>query len=100
MMTTNIKTARNDMKTLIKDAQDLFREATTATGGKADELRARGLVLLDTAMEKAHDLQTVALEKGKIAAHTTDEFVHEQPWKAVAISAGVGLLVGLLIARR
>ena len=37
---------------------------------------------------------------GKEAAQTTDEFVHEHPWKAVGIAAGVGLIVGLLIGRR
>jgi ElaB/YqjD/DUF883 family membrane-anchored ribosome-binding protein len=88
------------MKTLVKDAQELFREATLATGEKAEELRAKGLVLLDTAMEKAQVVQAVALEKGKAAAHSTDEFVHEHPWKAVGIAAGAGLVIGLLISRR
>ncbi|HYD94763.1 MAG TPA: DUF883 family protein [Noviherbaspirillum sp.] len=100
MLTSNIKTVRNDMKTLVKDAQDLLREASLATGEKADELRARGLALLDTAMERAQEVQAVALEKGKAAAQSTDEFVHEHPWKAVGIAAGVGLVVGMLISRR
>ena len=100
MLTNNIKTVRNDMKTLVKDAQELFREATLATGEKADELRNKGLVMLDAAMEKAQQVQAVAMEKGKEAAQTTDEFVHEHPWKAVGIAAGVGLVVGLLIGRR
>lgn len=100
MLTSNIKTVRNDMKTLVKDAQDLFREASLVTGEKAEELRARGLALLDTAMEKAQEIQTVAVEKGKVAAQSTDEFVHEHPWKAVGIAAGIGLLVGLLISRK
>jgi ElaB/YqjD/DUF883 family membrane-anchored ribosome-binding protein len=56
--------------------------------------------MLDAAMEKAQHLQAVAVEKGKVAAQTTDEFVHEQPWKAVGIAAGIGLVVGLLIGRR
>jgi ElaB/YqjD/DUF883 family membrane-anchored ribosome-binding protein len=100
MLTNNIKTVRNDMKTLVRDAQELFREATLATGEKAEELRSKGLVMLDAAMEKAQQIQSVAVEKGKEAAHTTDEFVHEHPWKAVGIAAGVGLIVGLLIGRR
>lgn len=100
MVTSNIKTVRNDMKTLVKDAQELFHEAALASGGKAEELRAKGLELLDVAMEKAQELQAVAVEKGKVAAHSTDEFVHEHPWKAVGIAAGVGLLVGLLISRK
>lgn len=100
MLANNIKTVRNDMKTLVKDAQDLLREASLSSGEKADELRAKGLALLDTAMEKAHEVQAIAIEKGKAAAHTTDEFVHEHPWKAVGIAAGIGLVVGMLISRR
>jgi len=100
MLTNNIKTVRNDMKTLVKDAQELFREATLATGEKADELRNRGLLMLEAAMDKAQQIQALALEKGKEAAQTTDEFVHEHPWKAVGIAAGIGLLVGMLISRR
>jgi len=100
MVTNNIKTVRNDMKTLVKDAQDLLREASLASGDRADELRARGLAMLETAMDKAHELQALAVEKGKAAAHTTDEFVHEHPWKAVGIAAGIGLVLGMLISRR
>ena len=100
MLANNIKTVRNDMKTLVKDAQDLLREASLASGDKAEELRARGLAMLDTAMEKAHEVQVIAVEKGKAAAHSTDEFVHEHPWKAVGIAAGIGLVVGMLISRR
>lgn len=100
MLNPNVKTARNDMKTLVKDAQELFLEAAAATGAQADELRNKGLLMLETAMERAHEIQAVAVEKGKKAAQTTDEFVHEHPWKAIAVSAGVGLLVGLLISRK
>lgn len=100
MLTSNIKTVRNDMKTLMRDAQDLFREASQATGEKAEELRSKGLVMLDAATEMAQELQAVALEKGKEAAQATDEFVQEHPWQAVAISAGLGLLIGLLISRK
>lgn len=100
MLTSNIKTTRTDMKTLIEEAQELFREATQVTGAKADELRSKGLSLLETATQKAQEFQEVALEKGKEAAQATDEFVHEHPWKAVGIAAGIGLVVGLLIARR
>ncbi|MFC7515497.1 YqjD family protein [Herbaspirillum sp. GCM10030257] len=100
MLNSNIKTVRNDMRTLIKEAQDLFREATQSTGGKADELRAKGLSLLDTAMDRAQEVQSMAVEKSKVAAQSTDEFVQTNPWKAVGIAAGAGLVVGLLLSRR
>ena len=88
------------MKTLVKDAQKLFHEATSATGDRADDLRHRGLEMLDTALAKAHEVQAAALETGKEIAEKTDDYVHENPWRAVAISAGVGVLVGLLISRK
>ncbi len=100
MHESNLKTVRTDMKSLIKDAQDLFREATSATGIKAEDLRNRGLDLLDTAMVKAQEVQTAALETGKEIAGTADDYVQENPWRAVAIAAGVGLLAGMLIARK
>lgn len=100
MLESNIKTARSDMKTLVRDAQDLFREATSSTGVKAEELREKGLMLLDAAMEKAQEVQAAALETGKEVAQTADEYVHQNPWNAVAISSAVGLLVGMLLARK
>jgi ElaB/YqjD/DUF883 family membrane-anchored ribosome-binding protein len=100
MVEPSVKTVRNDMRTLMRDAQDLFQEATSVTGEKADELRANGMKLLEAALAKAQDVQSVALETGKEAAASTDEFVKEHPWKAVVISAGVGLLLGMLIGRK
>jgi ElaB/YqjD/DUF883 family membrane-anchored ribosome-binding protein len=100
MLESNLKTVRTDMKTLIQDAQELFREATSSTGLKAEELRSKGLTLLDTAMAKAQDVQAAALETSKELAGEADDYVRENPWRAVAISAGVGLLVGLLISRK
>lgn len=100
MLESNLKTARTDMKSLIRDAQDLFREATTSTGVKAEELRDRGLSLLDAAIDKAQDMQAAVVETGREVAGSADDYVRENPWTAVAVSAGVGLLVGLLIARK
>jgi ElaB/YqjD/DUF883 family membrane-anchored ribosome-binding protein len=100
MKANTLKTTRTDIRTLVKDAQELFREATTVTGEKADELRNRGLQLLDSAMGKAQEVQAAAVETGKELAGKTDDYVHENPWRAVAISAGVGLLLGLLISRK
>nr|WP_245549139.1 DUF883 domain-containing protein [Noviherbaspirillum massiliense] len=88
------------MRTLLRDAQDLFREATSSTGMKAGELRERSLVLLDTATQRAQEMQAIAVEKGREVAQNTDQYVRQNPWKAVAISTGLGLCVGLLAARR
>lgn len=100
MLESNIKTVRSDMRTLVEDAQELFREATSSSGVKAEELRAKGLELLDSAMDKAQDLQSMALDASKEFAESADSYVHQNPWTTIAVSAGVGLLLGILIARK
>ncbi|PFH09607.1 ElaB/YqjD/DUF883 family membrane-anchored ribosome-binding protein [Collimonas sp. PA-H2] len=100
MHRSSLKTTRSDVRSLVKDAQELFREAAATTGEKAEDLRQKGLELLDVAVSKAQDVQAAAIEAGKDIAATTDDYVQENPWRAIAISAGIGLLVGLAISRK
>lgn len=100
MKESRIETVRNDLKTLVRDAQALFDEATSAGGVKAEQLRTQGMQLLDSALDRAHELQDAAIQRGREIAHDTDEYVHEHPWRAIGIAGAVGVLVGMLIARR
>jgi ElaB/YqjD/DUF883 family membrane-anchored ribosome-binding protein len=90
----------NDFKVVIADAEALIK-ATANQGGEAvSNLRAKAEESLAVAKEKLADAQDALIEKGRVAAKATDDYVHEKPWNAVGIAAGVGLLVGLLIGRR
>jgi ElaB/YqjD/DUF883 family membrane-anchored ribosome-binding protein len=100
MLESNIEIVKKDLHTLVKDAQELFQAATLLTGEKADELRNRGMRLLDAAQEKAQRVQAVAMQTGREIVHTTDDFVQDNPWQAIGVAAGAGLLLGLLIGRR
>ena len=44
--------------------------------------------------------QGAVVAKTKVAAKATDEFVHENPWRSIAIGATVGLLLGVAISRK
>ena len=100
MPDSTINTARNDLKSLVRDAQDLFDEAANAGGTKAEELRDKGMKMLDHALMRAHDLQEATVKKGRKMAQDTDDYVHEHPWRAIGIAGAVGILIGMLIARR
>ena len=39
-------------------------------------------------------------DRARSGANATDQYVREQPWQAVGISAAVGLLIGFLVGRR
>jgi len=90
----------SDFKVVIADAEALIK-ATANQGGEAVvNLRAKAEESLAAAKVKLADAQDALVEKGRVAAKATDDYVHEKPWHAVGIAAGVGLVVGLLIGRR
>jgi len=100
MLHPSVKTVRNDLRTLLRDAQELFQEAAEATGERADGLRARGLDLLDTAAYRTRELNAAAIATGRELAASTDEYVHRNPWRATALAAGIGFLAGVAIGRK
>lgn len=95
-----IQNANGDMKALVKDAQSLLTAAASLTGVKADELRTRGMEMLDRAMGKASQYQGQAVIKSKELAETADVYVKDNPWRTVAAAASLGLLVGILLGRK
>lgn len=89
-----------DFKVVIADAEALIK-ATAAQGGEAFvALRAKAEDSLTAAKVKIADTQEALLEKTKAAARVTDDYVHDNPWRAVGAAAAVGLVIGLLIGRR
>jgi ElaB/YqjD/DUF883 family membrane-anchored ribosome-binding protein len=92
--------ATTDVKALVKDAQSLLTAAAALTGTKADDLRERGMAMLDVALGKAGKYQDQAVVKSKELAKTADVYVKDNPWRTVAVAAGVGLLVGVALGRK
>jgi ElaB/YqjD/DUF883 family membrane-anchored ribosome-binding protein len=89
-----------DLKTVMNDAEALLRATSTQTGEKIQEVRARAEESLRAAKERLSSIEDEALRRAREVADATDEYVRENPWQSVGIAAGVGLLVGLLLARR
>jgi ElaB/YqjD/DUF883 family membrane-anchored ribosome-binding protein len=89
-----------DFKVVVADAEALIK-ATANTGGEAlANLRSKAEDSLAVAKSKMADAQDSLVEKSKAAAKVTDEYVHDNPWTAIGVSAGIGLVIGLLIGRR
>lgn len=90
----------SDVKTVLTDAEELLKQAAASTGERAADLREKGLTLLKQAKEKAQDAQEIVTAKSRAAARAADDYVHENPWKAIGLAAGVGVLIGLLLNRK
>jgi len=90
----------SDLKVVIADTEELLRATTGVAGEKVGELRERLVVRLRDAKNRVIDLEHAVIDKTKAAARATDDFVHDEPWKAVGIAAALGLALGVLIGRR
>lgn len=89
-----------DFKVVIADAEALLK-ATANQGGEAvANLRAKTEASLAAAKVKMEDAQEALVEKTREAARAADDYVHDKPWHAVGVAAGIGLVIGLLIGRR
>ncbi len=55
---------------------------------------------LDQSKEALAEVQALVSERTRECMRTTDHYVRDNPWQAVGIAAGVGLILGLLMSRR
>src|SRR5512137_2393106 len=89
-----------DLNAVLQDAEELLRQAGQATGEEARELRSRSHAAISVAKDSLVQLEQRAVAQTKAAAHATDNWVHEHPWTAVGIAAGLAFLVGLVVNRK
>jgi ElaB/YqjD/DUF883 family membrane-anchored ribosome-binding protein len=90
----------SDLRVVIADTEELLRATAGAAGEKVGDLRERLTLRLRDAKERLVDMEVAVIDKTKAAARATDDFVHEDPWKAVGVAAALGLALGVLIGRR
>ncbi len=89
-----------DFKAVLNDAEELLRHAARDAGEGYAEARVRLEQSLKAARAELDTLEKAAVENARRAGRATDSYVRDHPWESIGIGAGVGLLVGLLVARR
>jgi len=98
---SNTKSTANDVTNLITEARSRFDAAVaTPIADKARELRDQGSAALTKVGTAYDELQASATETAGEAAGSVDAFVQANPWRATVLAAAVGILGGVLIARR
>lgn len=101
-MTTDVNKDKlvADLRVVVADAEELLRATASQAGEKVSAARERIQASLASAKIKLSEAERAALEKAKVAAQAADDYVQDNPWRAVGIAAGIGLVLGLLIGRR
>lgn len=91
-------------KELLNDLHTLVQEAETMMGDSLSEHTADAVSALRSRFEAAQvrlaDLLAQTRTKVVAGARRTDEAIRANPYQAMAIALGAGLLVGVLLGRR
>jgi ElaB/YqjD/DUF883 family membrane-anchored ribosome-binding protein len=88
-----------DLRVLAADMEQLLKATASQTGQQVARVRAKAEESLKAAQARLTVLQGVALAKTRAAGRATDDYVHANPWQAMAIGAVCGFVLGLLLAR-
>jgi ElaB/YqjD/DUF883 family membrane-anchored ribosome-binding protein len=95
-MNTHTPADSNDIGTIVEDARDLLAATADVAGEKVGDARKRLAAALERGKEIAGNVRDKAVAGAKIA----DQSIRENPYQAVAVGIGVGVLVGYLLGRR
>jgi ElaB/YqjD/DUF883 family membrane-anchored ribosome-binding protein len=90
----------DDFKAIVADADDLLQATTKVSGEGINAARAKFAEKLTSAKTSLAEAERRLVDKAKQAATATDDYVKGNPWAAVGIAAGVGILIGFLVGKR
>ena len=89
-----------DFKTLIADTEDLLKASAGSAGEKLADARVKAQQALAEARGALARAEALAAERARAGAQIVDQSVHQNPWAAVGVATGIGLLVGWMLGRR
>jgi ElaB/YqjD/DUF883 family membrane-anchored ribosome-binding protein len=89
-----------DLRALADDAEALLQHVVRDAGAGYAEARERLQQRLHDVRDQLAGLNAAAMDSARRAGRAADDYVHENPWTAIGAGAGLGLLLGMLIARR
>jgi len=99
-MTDMRESTTEEFVSVLSDAEDLLKQAGSATGERARDLRAQVEAKLLAAKLRLQEIQGATADRAKDAARYADDYVHSNPWPVIGVAAAVGFIAGVLTSRR
>jgi ElaB/YqjD/DUF883 family membrane-anchored ribosome-binding protein len=88
------------LKSTINEAEKWLEESADDVSEAASAARARFDDTLRTAISDLRKLEDSIIAHSRDAAQQVDVYVRDNPWKAVTISATIGVLAGVILSRK
>lgn len=93
-----------EVRSFVADVGDLLKATTTLSGEDLARARAHLIERAAAARASLERMGGVISDRARQTAKATDHYVHDRPWQAIgigaALSAVLGVVIGVLLARR
>ena len=90
----------DDLALLSETMEEVLRSSGDPADQKYVELKARAERALEEVKNRVSHASDSYYYRAKQAVYKADDYVHEKPWQGIGAGAAVGLVLGLLLARR
>lgn len=90
----------DDIELLSETLEEVLRSSGDPADQKYVELKARAEAALEEVKNRVSHASDSYYYRAKQAVYLADDYVHEKPWQGIGAGAAIGLVLGLLLARR
>ena len=88
----------SDFKAVVGDVEELIKATSAQTGARIADIRERVGKTIESGRNALSQVPLRA--KAEEARASAEAYLREKRWAPVAIAAGIGLVLGLLLRRR
>ena len=104
MAKSNVDALMDDVRQALADVEQMLKDGADQAGeqlaDRVDDTRAGAERTLHDAHERLSSLQDELTSRARRSVRQADRYVHDNPWQAIGVAAGVAFVVGLLVSRR
>jgi ElaB/YqjD/DUF883 family membrane-anchored ribosome-binding protein len=87
--------ARDEMRAFLADVEELIKRVANVADADVARARVRVANALGDVRRLAAESAESLRDRARYAAEATDEYVHDRPWTAIGIAAGIGIMLGV-----
>jgi len=89
-----------DLRAVVADAEELLKATADQTGERIAAARGKAEESLKAAKVRLNEQDAAVTAKTRVAAKSTEDYVRDNPWKAMGIAAAAGFVLCILATRR
>jgi ElaB/YqjD/DUF883 family membrane-anchored ribosome-binding protein len=97
---SNAENLRAELKSLADTLEEVLNSSTDKPKAELEKLRSKAQDALQGTRARLSDAGDKLASQTKQIAGQADDYVRDNPWTGIGIGAAVGVVLGVLLARR